>query len=112
MHGFGAAWAPPRPFSAFTKEKGPAVLLAEAQFCDDCAVTLNVLLVEVSQLPAALTHHHQKPSSRVVVFPVNAQMLREVVNTFGKHRNLHFGGTCVRRVPVMLVDDFRFALCG
>jgi hypothetical protein len=47
MHGFGAAWAPPRPFSAFTKEKGPAVLLAESQFCDDCAVTLDVLLIQV-----------------------------------------------------------------
>jgi hypothetical protein len=48
----------------------------------------------------------------VVVLPVDAQMLREVVNTLREHRDLHFGGTSVRRVLMMLLDDFRFALCS
>jgi hypothetical protein len=39
-------------------------------------------------------------------------MLREVVDPVGQHRNLHLGGTCVRRVLLMLLDDFRFALCS
>jgi hypothetical protein len=94
-----------------TKEKGPAVLLAEAQLCDDCAVTLDVLLVEVSQLPPALAHHFEKPAPGVVVLAVDAQMLRKVINALGEHGNLHFGGTGVRRVLMVLFDDFRFALC-
>ncbi len=101
----------PRPFSALTKRKGPAVLLAEAQFCDDSAVTLDIVVVQVSQLPTPLTDHLQKPAPRVVVLPVEAQMLSEVIDTIGKHRNLHLGGTCVRRVLMMLLDYFRFALC-
>ena len=94
------------------KKQAPQVLLAEAQFRDDGPVALNVRLVEVRQLPTALTNHHEKPTSRVVVLPVDAQMLRQVVNTIRKHRNLHFGGACVRLVLVVLADDFCFALCS
>lgn len=112
IHEGGAPVAVPEAVLSLEQKKRLRSLLAEAQFCDDSAVTLHVLLIEVSQLPPALTHHLQKPSSRVVVFPVDAQMLREVVNTISQHRNLHLGGTCVRHVLVMLVDDFRFALCS
>ena len=39
------------------RKKAPRVLLAEAEFRDDRPVALNVNVVEVGKLPAALTNH-------------------------------------------------------
>ena len=85
-------------------------LLAEAQLGDDGPVALYVLLVQVRELPTALTNHFEESSSRVVVVPVYAQMLRQVVDPVSQHCNLKLHGTCVRRVVLMLADDVRFAL--
>jgi hypothetical protein len=45
-----------------------------------------------------------------MVMPVYAQMLRQVIDPVGQHSNLQLYGTSVRRVVLMLVYDFRFAL--
>jgi hypothetical protein len=37
-------------------------------------------------------------------------MLRQVIDPVGQHSNLQFDRACVRRVMLMLADDFRLAL--
>jgi hypothetical protein len=91
--------------------KAPAsFLLAEAQFGDDGSVALDVLFVEVCELAAAMAHHFQESTSRVVVLSVDAQMLSEMVDSVGEHSNLNLGGSCVPLVLLMLCDNFGLAL--
>jgi hypothetical protein len=46
----------------------------------------------------------------VVVVPVDAQMLRQVVDSVCEHRNLKLHGSCVRGVVLVLGNDFCFTL--
>ena len=57
-----------------------------------------------------MTNHLEETSSRVVVVPVYAQMLRQVVDSVREHGDLKLHGTRVRGVVSVLADDFRLAL--
>jgi hypothetical protein len=46
----------------------------------------------------------------MVVVPVDAQMLRQVVDPVREHSNLKLYGACVRRVVLVLTNNFCFAL--
>jgi hypothetical protein len=47
----------------------------------------------------------------MVVLAVDAQMLGEVIDAVREHSDLHFGGTGIRRVRFVLIDQFLLALC-
>jgi hypothetical protein len=87
-------------------DKAPArFLLAEAQFRDDCAVALDVCLVQIGKLSSPLADHLEQPSSAVVVLAVGAEVLREVVDPLGQKSDLHFGRTSVAFVCLVCPND-------
>ena len=90
--------------------KRPPRLLAEAEAGDDGSVALHVGLVEVGKLSSTLPNHHEKTAPRVMILAVNAQMLRQVINTLRKHRDLDLGGAGVSLVLCVVFDDFGFSL--
>ena len=49
-------------------------LLADAQLCNDCAVTLDILLCEVVEQTAALTDHLVHAQTAVVVVGMDLQV--------------------------------------
>ena len=85
-------------------------LFAKAKFLDDCAVPIDVRLLEVSEQIPALTDHFQKAASRVMIFLVGLQVVSQIVNSLSQERDLH-----LRRARVTLVHciglDNRFLLC-
>src|SRR6478735_10871349 len=70
----------------------PLVFLpSQTMFCDDAAVTLDVVLADVVEQPASLTDQHQQSPPAVMVLDVDLQVLGEVVDAGGQQRDLHLG---------------------
>ena len=81
-------------------------LLTQAQLLDDGAVTLHILLLEISQQATALADHHQQATTAVVVLLVNLQMLGQLVDPGSQNGDLHFGRTGVGLVQAVGFDHF------
>ena len=68
-----------------------ASLLADAQLCDDGAVTLDVLLGQVVQQSAALADHLVHAQTAVVVVGMSFQVGGELIDALGQDGDLDFG---------------------
>ena len=68
-----------RPSSLMNK-----YLLSDAELSDDSSVTLDVLLLQVSEHVAALTNHLQQATTGMVVVLVLLQMLGELLDALGQ----------------------------
>ena len=66
-------------------------LAAQAQLLDDRGVTALIGVLEVVQQPAALGHHLQKATTRVVVLLVGLEVLGQVGDPFRQDRDLDLG---------------------
>ena len=65
-------------------------LAPQFQSFDEVFVPFLALLFGVVEQPAALSDHDQKASARMKVLLVCFQMFRQILDPFGKDRNLHF----------------------
>lgn len=74
-----------RPSSLMNK-----YLLSDAELSDDSSVTLDVLLLQVSEHVAALTNHLQQATTGMVVVLVLLQMLGELLDALGQDCDLYF----------------------
>ena len=97
------------PIRAQFTEK-PPVLLAEAQLRYDRPVTLDICLIEVRQLPTASAHHLQEASSGVVIFAMDSQVLREVIDPLRQSGDLNFSRARIGLVHLVFLNYFSFAL--
>jgi hypothetical protein len=77
---------------------------------DDSAITLDVCLVEISELLSTATYHLQQTTPRVVVFAVHPQVLGELIDLLRENGDLNLSGTRVPFVAFVLLDDFGFSL--
>ena len=80
-------------------------LSSETQFLDQCAIPLQVSLLEVVQEAAAAADQLQQPTARVMVLRVRAQVLRELVDPLREERDLDFRRAGVVPGSTMLADD-------
>ena len=80
--------------------------LAETERENRLPVTIEAGLLQVGEQAAALRHHQQKATTRVVVVAVRLEVFRQVGDAVGKERNLNLGRTGVALVRAELGDDF------
>src|SRR5262245_13168656 len=83
---------------------GALELAAQAEFLDEGAVALEILLLQVVQKPAAPADELEQAATRVVILRVRPQVLGEAVDALGQHRDLNLGRARVLRV---LAEPFR-----
>ena len=76
--------------SAFANE-----LLTETELFDYCTVSVNILLLEISEKVASVTNHLEKTSSGVVIVLVDLQVSVKIVDSLSENSNLNLGRTCV-----------------
>ncbi len=79
--------------------------LADAQLCDDRAVTLDIDLDEIVQQPAALTDHLVHAQTAVVVVGMGLEVLGELADALGEDGDLDFRRTGVALVGLVRLDD-------
>ena len=87
-------------------------LLTDAKFGDQCTVTIEVFLLEVGQVTAALTYEAQQRFAAAVVLTVRLEVIAEFLDTVGKEGNLSFSGAGIRGVTTEFCEDFFFLLFG
>ena len=68
-------------------------LLADAQLCNDCAVTLDILLCEVVEQTAALTDHLVHAQTAVVVVGMDLQVSGQLADALSEDSDLNLGRT-------------------
>ena len=81
-------------------------LLSDAELSDDSSVTLDVLLLQVSEHVAALTNHLQQATTGMVVVLVLLQMLGELLDALGQDCDLYFRRTGVGLVGTVCGNNF------
>jgi hypothetical protein len=97
----------PHPVStSSTRKPREAGLLTQVQLADQCTVPLYVGLPQIIQKAPALANHQKQAAAAMVILLVDLEVLVQVVDTFGKQRHLHFGGTGVALVAAIGLDDF------
>ncbi len=94
------------------RERKRPPLSAEAEPGDDVPVSVDVFVVQVPELPAALADEHQEPAARVIVVTVYAQMLGQILDALREERDLHLRGTRILVGLRKLPDDLLFAFLG
>src|SRR5215831_9705860 len=80
----------------------------QPQFLDQCPVPLQVVLLEIVQETAAPANQLEQPASRVMVFRMRPQVLRQLVDPLREQRDLHLGRARVCLVRPMLLNDLVF----
>src|SRR5690606_9643426 len=83
-------------------------LATQAQTSDQGAVTSSVLTLQVVQQLAALVHHADQTTTGVVVLAVGLEVVLQLVDVGGQQGYLHFRGTSVAFVLLVLVNDLGF----
>ena len=73
----------------------PALLLAQAERCDERLVSSGILAVEITEESPALSNEHHQPALRVVVLAVHSQMLGKLADALREQGNLNVGGADV-----------------
>src|SRR6185503_8063859 len=80
-------------------------LLAQVEATDERAVALDVVPLQVIELPAALRDELEQTTPRVVVLLVGLEVLGERIDTLAEDGDLHFGRARVRLVGAVALDD-------
>src|SRR5690606_26820746 len=84
----------------------------QAEPRDEVLVGLVVRTFQVGQQALALTHHHQQPAAAVVVLLVSLQVLGELLDALGQHRDLNCSGAGVLGVLAEVLGDLALLFCG
>lgn len=74
-------------------------LLSDSELFDYCAITLDILLLEIAQQISSVTYHLEKTTTAVVILRVDLEVLGERVDAVRENRDLYLG-----RAGVVLVD--------
>lgn len=82
------------------------LLLSQAELLNDCSVTLDILLLQVSEHAAALADHLEQAATGMVVVLVLLQMLGELSDALGQDSDLYF-----RRTGIGLMHAVCFNNC-
>ena len=85
-------------------------LLAKPKPRNRCAVSLYVLAGQVGQQAAPLAHELEKPSARVKVVFVRAEMIGQTVDSFGEQGNLNLRRASIIFMRAKLGNDCLFLL--
>src|SRR5215210_3329746 len=96
-----------RPLARHRASSG---LLAEPKSRNRCAVSLYVLAGQVGQQATALADELEKPSARVKVVFVRAQMIGQTVDSFGQQGNLDLRRASIIFMGAKLGDNCLFLL--
>ena len=87
------------------------LLFAEVESLDDCAVTLDVNLLQVLQQLATLTYEAQQRTLRSEVVLVAFEVLRKVADTVRKQRDLALWRTGVGVRLSVLAEKLLLFFC-
>src|SRR5436190_9648068 len=87
-----------------------SLLLTNAEFVDDAAITLEVGLLEIVEKAAAASDEFEKPATAVMILRVRFEMLVEISNSVRQKRDLHFRRTGIAVVRAILGNEARFFL--
>lgn len=101
---------PPLSFQGGPIEEEPKSA-AQTQALDQRAVARDVNLGDVLEQAATTADQQQQTTTAVVVVLVGLEVLGQIDNALGQHRNLRLGGTGVGLVQPVLGKDF-FLLLG
>ena len=80
-------------------------LLTQIQLFDDCAVTVDIGLLKVTEKVTSVTDHLQHAATAVVVLVVRLEVLGKSVDAMGKDRDLNLGRTGVTLVGSVLLNN-------
>ena len=83
-------------------------VVADAELLDECAVVVDVLLLDVLKQTATLTDEHHEATTSVVVLLMLLKVLGEVADTLRKNCDLNLSAAGVMLVLAELGDE----LCG
>ena len=81
-------------------------LASEAQAADQFLIAALVGLLQIVQQLAALVHHLEQPTTRMVVFLVAREVFGELIDPSRQQGNLDLGRARIGRIPTVLRDDF------
>src|SRR5579884_102752 len=87
-------------------------LAAQAELLDEGAVALEVVLLQIVQEAAAPPDELEQPAPRVVVVLVRSQVLGQVVDPLGQHRDLYLRRAGVGLAAAVLRDDLLLCFLG
>ena len=93
--------APARPASPQRAE----AYAAQPELGDQGSVALDVLALEVLEEPAAAPDHLQQPAPGGVVVLVGLEVLRQLGDPCGEHRDLDVGRAGIAVRACVLLDD-------
>src|SRR4029078_4455794 len=87
-------------------------LAAQAELLDEGAIALEILALQVVQEAAAPSDELEQATTRVVVVLVRPEVLGQLVDALGQHRDLDLGRARVRLVLAELPDMLQLLFLG
>src|SRR5687768_17012785 len=81
-------------------------LAPETQAADQLLIAALVALLQIVQQLAALVHHLEQPTTRMVVFLVTREVFGELIDPRRQQGNLDLGRARIGRTATVLRDDF------
>ena len=82
------------------------ILLSQTELFNNRTVAVDIFLLQISQQVAAMTNHLQHTSAGVEILLVYLQMLGKGFDSVGQNCNLHFRGSGVALMHLVLFDNF------
>ena len=80
-------------------------LLTQIQLFNDCAVTVDIGLLKVTEEVTSVADHLQHAATAVVILVVSLEVLGQSVDAMSKDRNLNLGRTGVTLVGSILLNN-------
>jgi hypothetical protein len=87
-------------------------LLAQPELADELAVALEVRALQVIEKAAAAADEHEQPATRVMILLMDAEVLGQLVDSIGEHRDLNLGRAGVLRPVAEFLDQLALSFCG
>ena len=81
------------------------VLFSQTELSNDCAVTLDIVVLQVVQKVSSVTDHLLQTAAAVEVLLVGLEVLGQVVDTAGEDCDLNLRRTGVSFVSGVLLDE-------
>lgn len=91
---------------------GPPTLFTNVQLFDQRAIFRMIRSIEVVEQSSAATDQGQQPASAAMVLGVHLEMLGQIRDPLGQHRDLQLGRTRIRLVATEFLDQLSFAFSG
>jgi len=63
----------------------------EPELLNERAIALEIPLLQVVEEPAAPADELEEPAARVVILPMDAEVLGQLLDPLGEQRDLHLG---------------------